>query len=162
MKNRLVLTLAAVLGCAMHVPAAYGAEPATTPPKTQDATRVSWDSPRLSHIEAIWRARGVPAGTHPKGVPFLRVKSLAALLKRELSRDELHDLIASCATMPSDDDNRSEFADMLHLRLRDVVREHGRSGCPRDIALRILSEQVLSRHRHRAVHSRSGRRGLPS
>ena len=63
--------------------------------------------------------------TRPKLVPSVRLMSLAGLLKHELSKSELHSLIASCASMSSDEEYRGEFANMLLSALVVLCTESG-------------------------------------
>jgi hypothetical protein len=88
------------------------ADRANNSSRKEERVIVSWDSPKLSRMEELWRAKGVPAGTGPNEVPFVRVRRLEEMLKHDLSKEYLRELAASFATMP-DEDHRTEFAGML-------------------------------------------------
>jgi hypothetical protein len=84
---------------------------------------LSWDSTRLREIWDVVKATRFSEDQDP-GVWFGRLRLLEKMLKQRLSTRELHDVAASCATMP-DGEHESEFSGFLYPAMFGVLSTQG-------------------------------------
>ena len=83
--------------------------PVQEPVKTPTGEgKVSWNSARLAAVEKLSKD-----------------KPLDEILKKQFTKKELHELAASCASMPIPEEDRSDFADIL---LKSMVHVFSLSG----------------------------------
>jgi hypothetical protein len=99
--------------------------------------RVSWDSREMKELERLCRIEP------KKGNDDSMVARLSKLLPQRFSKQQLHELAASCATMPAISKERSDFSQyLLNAMVINFVDAGDRDGlvtllstrCPRQIA----------------------------
>ncbi len=76
-------------------------------------TTNDWDSPKLEGIRRTWESMRVPPDTPLRHRDDKRIDQLVGLLRDQVSRKDLPELIASFQTMPLTDRDRGPFADAL-------------------------------------------------
>jgi len=138
------LTLMAGLSCTSSASAQlgdHGMQAAERPAKNENgpthrSATISWDSPRLRKIDQKLAAMGF-SEVDARDRAELEQRALVAILRQELSRDELHELATSFATLPVHPDHSDEFQSKLVLATINRLLESGdRSGLGLVLSLR--------------------------
>lgn len=91
-------------------------------------TKLVWDGPKMRAIEQKWLREGVPPGTDRRAVYDLMVENLVGLVRKELSKEDLHELAISTETMPVSANDLNGFAQSLLQALVITFADDGDRG----------------------------------
>ena len=124
MKDEIVLTGVAA-ACVWLATVACGEDPSSKTSGSQRTPSLSWNSSRLAKIWDAIIAQPVPA--HPPRRPslwFRRFRALKHSLRQTLSKEELREVAASCATMP-DDLQGTDYSSTLYAAIFSLLGDVG-------------------------------------
>ncbi len=106
--------------CIMFQPRADAEDRAKSAAPSEKAVPMSWDSAKARNLWEVVRSHVLRG----QDAYFARIRFLRETLRQNLSKKELAELAASCATMP-DEDNSTAFLDTLYAALFEVLCDTG-------------------------------------
>jgi hypothetical protein len=142
MRNQLACTAAIAAVCAALIAHLDGEERVSNQPTREKMEIVSWNCAKLRKIWELVQAKAYPVDADAADVYFARVGLLEDMLRDGLSKEELHDLASSCATMP-DGQHETTYTHMLYAAILDVLITSGdRDGLVGLLAARYVAQPL--------------------